>query len=119
MQAPSPWQRRPLLSVCLTAAVLNALMAGPFSQIGIAQRHLPATVVAGWVAVLPLMSILRPWLGRMSDRHPLWGQRRSGYLWLGLAGTWLILPLPLMGLVAVESHWWTIPSGLRMLAAFG
>jgi BCD family chlorophyll transporter-like MFS transporter len=119
VQAPSLWQRRRLLSVCLTAAVLNALLAGPFSQIGIAQLHLPATVVAGWVAVVPLMSILRPWLGRMSDRHPLWGRRRSGYLWLGLAGTWLILPLPLMGLVAVGSHWWTIPSGLRMLAAFG
>lgn len=114
-----PWRRRRLLSVCLTAAVVNGLLAGPFVQVGIAQLGLPASVVAGWIAVVPLMAILRPWFGRLSDRRPLWGLHRSGYLWLALAATWLIMPLPLLGLLAVGAHWWSIPADLRVVAALG
>jgi len=99
--------------------VFNVLMGGPFTQIGIVQLGLPASVVAGLVALAPLMAVLRPWFGRLSDHQPLWGFQRSGYLRLGLGGLWLLMPMPLLGLLVLGRHWSAMDPSLRLLAAMG
>ena len=71
-------RRTRLLLACLSPAVSLMVLGGPFTQIGIAQLGLPATVVATLVALHPLTAIARPGFGRLSDRFPVWGYRRSG-----------------------------------------
>jgi MFS family permease len=108
--------RRRLLVTCLSAAVSTGLLAGPFTQIGIAQLHLPATLVAGLVALHSLTAVLRPRMGRLSDRHRFWGGRRRGYLRLGLLVVWTVLPLPLLGLLTLGQAWPQLDPLGRVLA---
>jgi BCD family chlorophyll transporter-like MFS transporter len=109
-------ERRRLLVTCLSAAVSSGLLAGPFTQIGIAQLHLPATLVAGLVALHSLTAVLRPRMGRLSDRHRFWGGRRRGYLRLGLLVVWTVLPLPLLGLLTLGQAWPELDPLAKVLA---
>jgi BCD family chlorophyll transporter-like MFS transporter len=112
-------RRTRLLLACLSPAVSLMVLGGPFTQIGIAQLGLPATVVAALVALHPLTAICRPWFGRLSDRFPFWGYRRSGYLRAGLFGSWAVFPLPLLGLLALGHHWPGASAEQRLLALVG
>lgn len=112
-------RRTRLLLACLSPAVSLMVLGGPFTQIGIAQLGLPATVVATLVALHPLTAIARPWFGRLSDRFPFWGYRRSGYLRAALFGSWVVFPLPLLGLLALGRLWPEASPALRLLALAG
>jgi BCD family chlorophyll transporter-like MFS transporter len=111
-----PAHRLRLLLICLVPAVTLMLLAGPFTQIGIAQLGLPASMVGGLVALHPLTAVVRPILGRLSDRRPLLGYRRSGYLAVGVVWVWLMQPLPLLGLLLLGHHWPQL-DGLARLGA--
>ena len=65
------------LMAVLTLAVLNRVM---ISELGI-----PATITGGILATSLFVSPARVWFGQMSDRKPLFGRHRTGYVRLGTA----------------------------------
>lgn len=107
---------RRLLLVSLSPAALLVILTGPVVQVGVAQLQLPASLVGGLVAFQMLLAVLRPWLGRLGDRHPRGDRGRLALLWLGLALTWTTVPLLLLGLLALGAGWpqWGAP--VRALA---
>ena len=64
-----------LISV-LTLAVLNRVM--------IAELGIPATIVAGVLAISQLVAPTRVWLGQLSDGKKLFGLHRTGYIRAGV-----------------------------------
>ena len=65
------------LMAVLTLAVLNRVM---ISELGI-----PATITGGILATSLFVSPARVWFGQLSDRKPLFGRHRTGYVRLGTA----------------------------------
>lgn len=108
-----------LLLISISPAVLLVILTGPFVQVGIAQLGLPASLVGGLVALQMLLSVLRPWLGRLGDRHPAGRAGRVTLLQQGLALTWCSLPLLLLGLLQLGRHWSEAPVHLRVVAVAG
>lgn len=105
-----------LLLISLSPAVLLVILTGPVVQVGVAQLQLPASLVGGLVAFQMLLAVLRPWLGRLGDRHPRGERGRLALLRLGLVLTWATVPLLLLGLLVLGAGWphWDVP--LRALA---
>lgn len=97
--------RHRLLLISISPAALLVILVGPFVQVGVAQLSLPASLVGGLVALQMLLSGLRPWLGRLGDRHPAGSTGRRTLLKLGLVLTWGSLPLLLLGLVQLGRLW--------------
>lgn len=94
-----------LLLVSISPAALLVILVGPFVQIGVAQLGLPASLVGGLVALQMLVSVARPWLGRLGDRHPRGAAGRLALLRWGLLATWSTLPLVLLGLLRAGRVW--------------
>jgi MFS transporter, BCD family, chlorophyll transporter len=63
-----------LMSV-LTLAVLNRISIGELS--------IPATIVAGTIAMSQFIAPARVWFGQLSDNKPLFGLHRSSYVRIG------------------------------------
>jgi MFS transporter, BCD family, chlorophyll transporter len=61
----------------LTLGVLNRVM--------IKELAIPATIVAGAIAMNQFVAPARVWFGQMSDAKPIMGYHRTGYVWIGSA----------------------------------
>jgi len=68
------------VAVAITLVPIN----GTLNRIMIGELGLTATLVAVLVSLPYLFSPLQVWIGGYSDRHPLWGYRRTPYIALGL-----------------------------------
>src|SRR6185503_14105233 len=68
------------VAVALTLVPIN----GTLNRIMISELGLAATLVAALVSLPYLFSPLQVWIGGYSDRHPLFGYRRTPYIALGL-----------------------------------
>lgn len=68
------------VAVAITLVPINSTL----NRIMISELKLAATLVALLVALPYLFSPLQVWIGSYSDRHPLWGYRRTPYIALGL-----------------------------------
>jgi BCD family chlorophyll transporter-like MFS transporter len=66
--------------VAITLVPIN----GTLNRIMIGELGLAATLVAVLISLPYLFSPLQVWIGGYSDRHPLWGYRRTPYIALGL-----------------------------------
>jgi MFS transporter, BCD family, chlorophyll transporter len=68
------------VAVAITLVPIN----GTLNRIMIGELGLAATLVAVLISLPYLFSPLQVWIGGYSDRHPLWGYRRTPYIALGL-----------------------------------
>jgi len=68
------------VAVAITLVPIN----GTLNRIMISELKLAATLVAALISLPYLFSPLQIWIGGYSDRHPLWGYRRTPYIALGL-----------------------------------
>jgi MFS transporter, BCD family, chlorophyll transporter len=68
------------VAVAITLVPIN----GTLNRVMIGELGLAATLVAILISLPYLFSPLQVWIGSYSDRHPLWGYRRTPYVALGL-----------------------------------
>src|SRR6266508_6822361 len=68
------------VAVAITLVPINSTL----NRIMISELKLAATLVAVMASLPYLFSPLQVWIGGYSDRHPLWGYRRTPYIALGL-----------------------------------
>jgi BCD family chlorophyll transporter-like MFS transporter len=77
-------------------AVVCVFVSGVLNRVMFAELGLPATLIGALLAIPPLLSPLRLWLGYLSDAYPIRGRRRLPYILGGMAlvalglagGTW-------------------------------
>ncbi|MEB3342252.1 BCD family MFS transporter [Okeania sp.] len=63
--------------------IMSVLTLGVLNRIMIAELKIPATIVAVTLSLYQFMAPARVWFGQMSDVKPLFGQHRTGYMWIG------------------------------------
>ncbi|HWQ13298.1 MAG TPA: BCD family MFS transporter [Roseiflexaceae bacterium] len=68
------------MAVALTAVPID----GTLNRVMISELGIPASLTALLIALPYLTSPLQVWIGGYSDRHPLFGYRRTPYIALGL-----------------------------------
>src|SRR4029453_13307373 len=68
------------VAVAITLVPIN----GTLNRIMIGELGLAATLVAILISLPYLFSPLQVWIGGYSDRHPLWGYRRTPSIAFGL-----------------------------------
>lgn len=77
-------------------AFVCVFVSGVLNRVMFAELGLPATLIGVLLAIPPLLSPLRLWLGYLSDAYPIRGRRRLPYILSGMAlvalglvgGTW-------------------------------
>ena len=62
---------------------MSVLTLGVLNRVMITELTIPATIVAGTLSLYQFMAPARVWFGQMSDTKPLFGQHRTGYMWIG------------------------------------
>ncbi|MEA5581773.1 BCD family MFS transporter [Nodularia harveyana UHCC-0300] len=65
--------------------IMSLLTLGVLNRIMIKELALPATLVAGTIAMYQLVAPARLWFGQMSDAKPFLGHHRTGYVCVGAA----------------------------------
>lgn len=65
------------------SAMGDILTASVWNRVMISDLGLPAWPVGLLIALRYLLSPLSLWAGHRSDTQPLWGMRRTSYIWLG------------------------------------
>src|SRR5919199_77219 len=63
--------------------MMSILTLGVLNRVMIKELAIPATVVAGTLAMHQFVAPARVWFGQMSDARPLFGHHRTGYVWMG------------------------------------
>ena len=95
-QTFSIWRALRLSSFQIGSAMGDILVTSIWNRILITSFGIPAAPVSFLIALRYLLSPLSLWAGFMSDTKPLWGMRRTSYIWLGRG--LMVLSLPLLGL---------------------
>lgn len=96
IQPFSIWRTLRLGSFQIGSAMGDILVTSIWNRILITSFGIPAAPVSFLIALRYLLSPLSLWAGFMSDAKPLWGMRRTSYIWLGRG--LMVLSLPLLGL---------------------
>jgi MFS transporter, BCD family, chlorophyll transporter len=65
--------------------IMSLLTLGVLNRVMIAELAIPATIVAGAIAMNQFVAPVRIWFGQMSDAKPIKGYHRTGYVWVGAA----------------------------------
>lgn len=65
--------------------IMSLLTLGVINRVMIEELKVPALIAAGAIAMHQFVSPTRIWFGQISDSKPLWGQYRTGYVWIGAA----------------------------------
>ena len=66
-------------------ALVCVFVSGVLNRVMFAELGLPATLIGVLLAIPPLLSPLRLWLGYLSDAYPILGHRRLPYILGGMA----------------------------------
>ncbi len=90
--APSKTRKLPLVvmfrlglyQACL--GMMSVLTLGILNRVLIDELKIPALIAAGAIAMHQFVAPVRVWFGQLSDRRPLFGLHRSGYIGFGAAG---------------------------------
>jgi MFS transporter, BCD family, chlorophyll transporter len=64
--------------------MMSLLTLGVLNRILIDELKVLPLLAAGAIAMHQFVSPLRVWFGQLSDTRPLFGQHRTGYVWLGV-----------------------------------
>jgi len=89
------WRMLRLSSFQIGSAMGDILVTSIWNRVMISNFGIPATPVGLLIALRYLLSPLGLWAGYLSDTRPLWGFRRTSYIWLGRL--MMVLSLPLLG----------------------
>jgi BCD family chlorophyll transporter-like MFS transporter len=65
--------------------IMSLLTLGVLNRVMIKELAIPATIVAGTIAMNQFVAPVRVWFGQMSDAKPIFGLHRTGYVWVGAA----------------------------------
>jgi MFS transporter, BCD family, chlorophyll transporter len=65
--------------------IMSLLTLGVLNRVMIKELAIPATIVAGAIAMNQFVAPVRVWFGQMSDSKPIGGYHRTGYVWIGSA----------------------------------
>lgn len=65
--------------------MMSVLTLGVLNRIMIKELAIPATLVAGTIAMHLFVAPARLWFGQLSDAKPFLGYHRTGYVWVGTA----------------------------------
>jgi MFS transporter, BCD family, chlorophyll transporter len=79
--------------------IMSVLLLGLLNRIMIKELQIPATLTSLVIAVTLFVAPARVWFGQMSDRRPMFGLHRTGYVLVG-AGSFAVLSF-----VAVQAIW--------------
>lgn len=63
--------------------MMSLLTLGVLNRVMITELKVPVLITGGAIAVHQFMSPSRVWFGQLSDAKPIFGQHRTGYVWLG------------------------------------
>ena len=63
--------------------IMSLLTLGVINRVMIDELKVPALIASGAIAAHQFVSPARIWFGQLSDAKPLFGQHRTGYIWLG------------------------------------
>jgi MFS transporter, BCD family, chlorophyll transporter len=100
--------------------LISVLVLGVLNRVMFAELGLPATLIGFLLAMPPLVSPLRLWLGYLSDSHAILGYRRLPYIIggmvLAVAG---VLGGSLSALRIPSAAAWAIPAAVIAFLAYG
>lgn len=116
-----------LLSKTIRLAILRvgagwmfALLTFNFNRVAIADLGAIAVIVTSLIGLHHFISFLYPYWGRLSDRHPMFGWRRSPYILLsGLLASLPILFLPSIAIGLGEHSAVATLEAFVLIAIFG
>ncbi len=80
-------------------SMMSILTLGVLNRVMIQELAIPATIVAGILAIPLFVSPARIWFGQRSDSKRLFGYHRTGYVWVGTA------VLAVTAFIAVQLMW--------------
>jgi BCD family chlorophyll transporter-like MFS transporter len=66
--------------------IMSVLTLGILNRVMISELAIPPLIVAVVIAMHQFVAPARVWFGQMSDAKPIFGQHRTGYVWIGTAG---------------------------------
>lgn len=67
----------------LGLGMMSVLTLGILNRVMINELAIPATLVAGAIAMHQFVAPARVWFGQLSDARSFWGYHRTGYIWVG------------------------------------
>jgi BCD family chlorophyll transporter-like MFS transporter len=104
----------------LAFGLISVLVLGVLNRVMFAELGLPATMIGFLLAMPPLVSPLRLWLGYLSDSRPILGHRRLPYILGGmvLAATG-VLGGSLSALRIPGGAAWAIPAAVVAFLVYG
>lgn len=104
------------LAVAMTLVPINSTL----NRVMINELAFSATLVAILASLPYLLSPIQVFIGSFSDRHPLWGWRRTPYIALGLVFCVIgVVLAPLAAFVLAENFWIGLLFGLLAFGAWG
>ncbi len=89
--SPDPMPRINLLTMFrlglfqMGLGIMSVLTLGVLNRIMIKELAIPATLVAGTIAMHQFVAPARLWIGQLSDAKTIRGYHRTGYVWIGAA----------------------------------
>jgi MFS transporter, BCD family, chlorophyll transporter len=104
----------------LAIAWMFALVTINTNRVGVVEFGIPAILIATMIGLYPFFGPFQPLFGRMTDRFPIFGYRRSPYLLLGLFIGSMIFPFIPTALIGIANgSWLALISGFVLFFIFG
>ena len=104
------------LAVAMTLVPINSTL----NRVMIKELAFSASLVAVLASLPYLLSPIQVFIGSFSDRHPIWGWRRTPYIALGLVFCVLgVILSPLAAFLMAENFWLGLLFGLVAFGAWG
>lgn len=97
-----------------------ALLSSNFNRVTIVELGVAAVIVTTMIGMHNFLSPFQVIIGRIADRNPVLGLRRTPYMLLGAAvGSLVFLALPSVAVAMGQGAAWAIPVGFVLLLLFG
>jgi MFS transporter, BCD family, chlorophyll transporter len=100
--------------------MMSILTLGVLNRVMIKELTIPATIVAGTLAMHQFVAPARVWFGQLSDAKPVLGFHRTGYIWIGALlfaiASFLAVQVTWQVGMSLETVGWTMPTYFWMLS---
>jgi MFS transporter, BCD family, chlorophyll transporter len=100
--------------------MMSILTLGVLNRVMIKELMIPATIVAGTLAMHQFVAPARVWFGQLSDAKPVLGFHRTGYIWIGALlftiASFLAVQVTWQVGMSLETVGWTMPTYFWMIA---
>jgi BCD family chlorophyll transporter-like MFS transporter len=97
-----------------------ALLTSNFNRVAIVELGVAAVIITTMIGLHHFLSPFQVVFGRLADRNPLFGLRRTPYLLLGaLVASTVFVALPGVAVAMSNGVGWAVPVGFVLLLVFG